>query len=148
MNPTAISANNSINATLPDPTTRGPVLAAALGLAMARDALLPSSPVEDESNYFNMNALPTVRQKLSTFNENIIVDINATLQWTRAFWMIRYSAAHPRNYIMADASTVNFFESLVGADTMISQEQRNLLDLNRLAVFSLSCDLAVVLNEE
>lgn len=148
MNPIFIPVNNIISARLPDVTSRGRVLAAAIGLALSRVQPLPSAPVEDHANYYNLNVLQTVKDQVSAINENIIIDINDTLQWARSFWTIRYHSAHPKAYIFAGVESKGFFESLVGGDTLVAPQQREMLDANRTVIFELAVDLCSVFKGE
>lgn len=141
MTPDYLCVKHIIDKHLPDVTTRSNVLAAAVGFALARCAPLPSSPVEDASNYFNITVSPVVRDRVGAVNEQLIIPVNDTLQWARALWQVRYASAHPaRNWVPSlDACT--FFESFGQADTFLSPQQRELLNGKREVIFLIANEL-------
>lgn len=142
MTPDYQCVKHIIDKHLPDVTTRSNVLAAAVGFALARCAALPSSAVEDANNYFNITVSPVVRDRVGAVNEQLIIPVNDTLQWARAFWQIRYATAHqPRNWVPVVGS-VNFFDSFTQADTFLSLEQVALLNGKRDAIFEIANELA------
>lgn len=147
MTPSFQNASHIINKHLPDVTTRGPVLAAAVGFAMSRLAQLPSAPVEDAGNFYNMTVSDAVRTRISTINEQIIINVNDALQWSRAFWNVRYATVHqPRVWIPADDSQC-FFNSFSQADQYLSRQQLELLNGKTAAIFDIANDLICTVGE-
>lgn len=148
MTPDYLCAKHIIEKHLPDVTTRSSTLAAAVGFALSRCAALPSSPVEDASNYYNLTVSPVVHDRVSAVNEQLIIPVTDTLHWARAFWHIRYATAHqPRNWIPA-LESVNFFDSFTLADIYLSREQFDLLNGKRDAIFAIANELVCIFQGE
>ena len=148
MTPDYQCAKHIIEKHLPDVTTRSSTLAAAVGFALARCAPLPSSQVDDAGNYYNISVSPVVRDRVGAVNEQLIIPVEHTLQWARAFWQIRYATAHlPKNWVPA-AESVNFFDSFTQADVFLSREQFDLLNGKRDAIFAIANELAYTFQGE
>lgn len=67
----------------------------ALGVAVSKLVPLPSSATDEITYQFDTVTVHTVFQYLSEFNENIVIDIDLAKETARAYWLMRYSAAHP-----------------------------------------------------
>jgi len=148
MNTSFLSLSARIQEALPDVTTRARVLAAAVGIALSREIALPSSVVEDPTNFYNMQNLAGVRDAVGNINENIVLDCKDALEWTRNLWLVRYYAAHPQPHAYYGGDTGTFFESYFNASTLISSDGRALLEANRVALAILSLEVTASMTAE
>lgn len=139
---------NIVDRRLPDVTSRSPVLAAAVGFALARLAPLPSSAVEDELNYYNLSVSSAMCDLLNGLNESVIVNCNDAKQWSRNFWQMRYWAAHLSMNWVPVGPGVGFFDSYNRADALLSADQFELLNKNRDVVFELANELVWAMRSE
>lgn len=148
MNADYVQLKQRIDHELPDVTSRSPVLAAAVGFAMARVATIPSSPVDDCTNYYNLSVASGLLAQLNALNEAVIVNCNDAAQWSRAFWQIRYQTAHLSIYWEPIPQCGGFFNSFTQADALLSVQQMELLNNNREKIFKLANDIVWTLNRE
>lgn len=146
MNVNYFSLNNQIAALLPDVTQRAKVLAAAVGVALSRAAPLPSSPVDEPANYYNLQVLSSIKDAVGSMNENLVLDTKDSLEWTRNLWLVRYTAAHPQAYVVMGVTSGNFLEALINADVLLSTDARGLLNLWGSQIFALSMEVQAALS--
>lgn len=146
MNVNYLNLNNQIAALCPDVLQRSKVVAAAIGVALSRSAPLPSSPVDEPGNYYNLQVLSSIKDAVGSINENLVIDCKDALEWTRNLWMIRYSAAHPQAYVTMGVTSGNFLEALVNADVLLSVDARGLLNLWGQQIFTLSMEVQAALS--
>ena len=148
MNPSFLSLNTRVQEALPDVTCRGLVLAAAVGISLSRNLPLPSSVVEDPTNYYNMQCLGSVKDSVGNINENLVLDCKGAMEWTRNLWLVRYYAAHPQPFTYYGGDNGSFFESFFNASTLISIEGRKLLEESRVALAIVSLEVSAALQAE
>lgn len=72
-------------------------LTASLALArvLANQLPLPSSPVDNIQQYYQVQCRIGVEGKLGTINELMLVDFKLVLEMVEKFFRLRYNMAHP-----------------------------------------------------
>lgn len=122
MKPHYLAFKDVVNRAQVDPTERARLIAASLGTVVAQSLPLPTSPVENPSSHYISTVLSLAGAKLGTHNEHLIFDYKAALEYTRIFWMLRYTAVHGGTpaFIGTDFC---FLSKLMGADLYISANE-------------------------
>ena len=120
------------------------VITAAIALAISNTLSLPTSELEDPTHHFNLQVQGAVKPIVSTWNENVVMDAKECVEMVRAFWTIRYYAAHPSSRpIFSD--NVSFWDSLFSVKTFISPTINVMLNANVGSIIDLSRSAAVVM---
>lgn len=140
-----LAFNKNADSLIKDMTQRGKIIAASVALGMSNAAAMPTSPVTNPSSFFTLQVLPTMRNMVSDWNENLVFDARLCLEYIRSFWMIRYVSAHPsvRPVYAIDCS---FFETLTGASTYVSPDNWKFLEENKAAILMLSMNVGAEVN--
>lgn len=147
MNPTFSAFNKRINDQVTDIYARPHVVAATVALAISRLLPIPSAPVEDYSNFYTTQALPTARTLVDQFNSGVIIDCKQVLELTRQFWNLRYNAAHP--LILGFATTkYGFFDTIIGVGLFVSEEAHCMLNEHKDKILLLAGEVANVFATE
>jgi len=127
MNSIYIPFSKRADLVVTDATQKARILTSAIALAIANNGQMPSSEVEDATNFFVTNVLASVRSIASCWNENMVFDYRACTELARAFWMIRYNAAYPARIPFYSMHTC-FFNAITGVERYMSQEQQDFLE--------------------
>lgn len=144
MKPIYFNFSKAADTAITDSTKRTKILAVALAVAASNLASLPTSQVDSPSNHFNMQVLSQVREAVAEFNENIVFDCKATLDYVRIFWMLRYTAAHPLTRPIYSLN-FNFFESVMGVGTFVSPELQCFVNEHKDQILYLSTIAAEII---
>lgn len=129
--------NQAANRVVTDAFNRTRILSAAIGAAAAALGMLPTAAVDSPAEYFQTSVLPALSNQLSVLNEKLVFDIHQTVEFTRMFWRLRYSAAHPGlRPLFGEDST--FVENLVGATFSLPEESRKFLNEHQRAILSMA----------
>jgi len=120
-----------------EPLHRGRVIAAAIALAISTSQALPSSEVGHPSDYFTNHVMPAAMETISCFNESMVFDTHAALDYVRQLWQLRYWSAFQQSQAVKIING-DFFGSFTGVNTVISDNFRVFLNENADVVASLS----------
>ncbi|EKD22682.1 MAG: hypothetical protein ACD_84C00012G0003 [uncultured bacterium] len=120
-----------------DPTQTAKIHAAALAFAIANMVHIPTSMVENPASHFNLQLLPGINQTVSEWNEEIVFDARECIEQARAFWLIRYTAAHPNSRVIYSFDH-SFFETMIGVNMFVSSDFAKFLDTYKAPVLSLA----------
>lgn len=120
-----------------DPLHRGRVVAAAVATAVAMSQPLPSSYTGAAGEYFINNVMPAAMRILSDFNENLVFDTHAALQYTRHLWQVRYWSAFQQFQSITLVGD-DFFNTFTGVSVVIPKNMHELFDSNAKVIVSLS----------
>lgn len=112
---------------------RAQIIAAAIGQAIACRMPIPSAPVTSSQEYFDSNIMSEAMNLISSFNEQAVLNVTLSLDYTRKFWLMRYdiSAKCPRR-TRADNS---FFSAFFGVNDYFSGQEQEFLDKNFTTIF-------------
>lgn len=95
----------------------------ALGLAAARLTPLPTSEVVNSVAHYATIAKPLVNQMASSFNEQMVVDMNLVEEVARAQWLIRYAHAYPSLFIaLSPCTDAHFATKLAGVSHLVNAD--------------------------
>lgn len=118
------------------PELRNKIMAAGIACAVAARLPLPSGEVADVSEFWNYQACGLANDPLSDILEGVVFDLNTAIDFTRTFWMLRYSAAYPRKQFMyADNSPYGFFDTLAGVSLHVGEEAHTFVNQHKLDIF-------------
>lgn len=119
------------------PEHRNGIIVAAMAVALSNATPLPSSPVENPSNYFSLQVLPGVKNIVAPINECVVMDCQAIIDQVRNHWLLRYNAAHPAQ-CQAYPGEGSFFESLQNVFTYFSCEQVSFFNAHKAVILELA----------
>lgn len=100
----------------------GRALEISLSKAIADSVVMPSSPVDSPTMYYNSAAHAEVSNLLSAINDSIVFDLKLVMETARKFWMIRYSCLFPADTLYTadpERALIDFFGfgTVVDVDT-------------------------------
>jgi hypothetical protein len=120
------------------------ILAAAIAVALATSACIPSTEVDSPEAHYTAQIEPALKDAMCYFNEGLVFDYAACQAYTRQFWSVRYKAAHPMSRPLF-AVQLGFFETLLGVDTFIEAELLTFLNTNAACIFRLATEASAAL---
>lgn len=137
----------AVVASIPD---RSRIVSAALAIAVAYSpaAAIPSAPVTDPANYYQMSVQMAVERLVYAMNEGCIFDPKATMDLVRALWLVRYSTVHPHLMAGLYAQQHGFFDSLICASLFVSEETHCFLNEFKQQIFGLVAEANKIVAEE
>lgn len=120
-----------------DPSVRGKIIGAAVGIAIANKLNLPSLALEVEpSNYFLTQVALGANHYIADFNEQVVFDTRYCRDAMRAFWLLRYSAAYPGLQYNVEAS-MGFVDSWAGATLWLADDMHCFVNEHKNEIFNL-----------
>lgn len=129
--------SRAVDRTVTDASTRGRIIAIAVGIAIASKISLPSLSLEVEpSNYFNAQMAMGANEYIGKFNEEVVFDTRYCREAVRAFWLLRYSAAYPGAQFHVPP-TLGFVDSVVGATLYLAPDMHCFCNENKEAIFAI-----------
>jgi hypothetical protein len=138
--------NEILNSTVNNAADRGDVLTTAVALANSRLVPIPSAPVASPANYYNLQVLETVTNRIAELNEKLLFDIRSALNECRQFWMLRYDAAHPS--VLPCVSTIGFVDTIVGAGIHLDRDLVCFANEHKEAILRIASELCLALGEK
>jgi hypothetical protein len=143
MMPKYAAFNAAADRVIADQLLKTRIIAAAVAMAVAGQADMPSAAVDNPSMHFNSVVLSAATRELSELNENLIFDAKLAIEYARTLWMVRYNAAHPpaRPVYTTNCTT---FEAVAGVGFCVSQDVYEFCNANKVAILTLSalaCEL-------
>lgn len=115
----------------PDNTVAKKAASIALGVAVSRLLPVPSSQVESAEEHYSANVIAGASDMVSTFNEEIVVDIDLALETARGFWLIRYFNAYPQqDYLVTAGGEACFLLKLSGSVRYLNADTGAFCDAN------------------
>jgi len=135
------------NLVITDPLNRLAIMTSALALALSNIQHLPTTQVEDPSNYFKINVVPGLNAIVSEWNESMVLDPKAVIDQARTFWLVRYTAAFPLSRLMY-AAKGDFFSTVFGVYGVVSPALQEFLDGScKLAILTLANEAVAILHQ-
>lgn len=138
--------NASCNKAIPDALVRPRIVAAAVALAVATQASLPTSAVDNVTLHFSTQVMQPMHSEVSRLNEELIFDARQACDYTRMFWMVRYNAAHPVIRAAFD-SGFSFFDNLNGVAFAASPEAVEFFNKYKNDILALGAEVTSLLCE-
>lgn len=142
MNASYMYLNDIIHKTVQAPGDQGRIVAMAVAMSAAAYAPLPSSAVEDISEFYEQQVRAQVVQRISALNEGVVFAANLALEFTMQFWKQRYYAAHPQCLVESNLS--------LSLDSLLNKDRVETFDFNTImsgGLFVLSLDTVRFLNK-
>jgi hypothetical protein len=112
------------------------VIAAGVAMAVARALALPTACTDAPGQYYNYNNLQIAKELIGAFNEECVFDVKECLDEVREFWMLRYTAAHPADVPVYDAS-IGFYDNVLGCARFVDQESRCFNNQYKTQIFAI-----------
>ena len=132
--------------TIIDAGSRSKIIAMAVAVALSNANHIPSSEVGNVNEYFNTQVLPKIRMMIGEFNENVVFDAAGAVEYTKTFWMLRYTAAHPVSSPIYNYDC-SFFEAMMGVGTFVSSDTNVFCEKFKVAILALSTSAAIIFAE-
>lgn len=129
------------------PKDRACAVALSVAVALAASATIPSSQVDEPARFYEQNVAPELERLAAAFNENVVFDLELTLQMARAQWLIRYTAAHPFSIPAYVAGDCGFYEALFGVHLREARNHRDFLNANPAPVLRLAKEALTLIEE-
>lgn len=108
----------------------------ATAKAIAARLMVPSSPVEDITNYYDISFQIEVTALVSRINEVFITDVDTVLDYARRFYFVRYFCVNPKgNVFCVNPETVvqDFFGLTIAVDARaIEAMKQNPVELTKI----------------
>lgn len=122
---------NFIREKLPQTEQHKRLTSLAVGVSIAKILSLPSAGLEDAGYQYDTVVRHSALQLATTFNEQIVIDLELTIEVARAFWLMRYHTAHPILSMATIPSTeASFAEKWMQLPLFLSPEIKQTLDQN------------------
>jgi hypothetical protein len=112
------------------------ILAIAAGMAAAWAVSIPSAPVENLQQYYNLSTLPLVQTLIEETNENLVMDFEEGLEAALMFWRLRYIAAHP-NAPLDRETPYGFFDTVLGVNLYVDKDTHSFVNEYKREIFEL-----------
>lgn len=125
---------------------RNRVLAIAAGMAASRSLSIPSAPVENVQQYYNLQILPAAQSLVEETNENLVMEYEEAMDYTLTFWRLRYIAAHP-NVRLDMPSAYGFFDTVLGVNLYVDQDTHQFVNTYKKEIFQLRDALVEVYDQ-
>jgi hypothetical protein len=123
---------NSIN----NARDRSRVLAVAAGMAAAWAVSIPSAPVENLQQYYNLSTMPIIQTLIEETNENLVMEFEEAMEYALMFWRLRYIAAHP-NATLDRATPYGFFDTILGVNLYVDKDSHTFVNQYMCEIFQL-----------
>jgi hypothetical protein len=156
-----ISFNDQINRVVKTPVDQGRIVAMAVALAVSAKAMLPSSAVENTSDYFAANVSDFAKQTISELGEGVTFSSKTALEYVGQFWKMRYNAAHPAvtlesalRYQLASLalsgkeSPYDFSMMWAGGEAAVSRDAAAFLEKFKIEILTLASSVYPLLEKE
>lgn len=118
---------------LTDPYAQKRLRSVALGIAVGRQLPMASSAIAESEvkRHFNDNINTLATEKISVFNEQLVIDFEEALQVARAIWIVRYRNLFPSKYIPLLPGDDDIFVKLSEASAFFSPELHAFMNQNK-----------------
>jgi hypothetical protein len=110
--------------------------------SVSRNLPLPTTLEGDYQGYFTTHFFDTVREKLAVINEDMVFNIRVTLEYVKAFYMVRLSAAYPGNMLFIGDKN-SFFDSASKVDQLFTQTNIDILNKYKRAIMDIATQLSI-----
>lgn len=122
---------NNYSSYFGDARNQKTALSIALGISFAQKAPVPTASLEEVETYYNEFIRIPAGNKAAEFNESVLVDIDLVTKFTRAFWMMRYFSAYPRNRLpLSTDESGDFMGKYFGFSEYFSETELEFLNKN------------------
>lgn len=121
------------------------VIAAAVAKAISDSIQIPTSAVDNFTEYFTAQIEGVAKEAIGKVNEVNLIDTRLTLEYVRNLTNIRYRLVYPQDKIFAAQSCA--FATFFGVGTLISKEFDEIIDKNVLELVRLYNGFTIVLKE-
>jgi hypothetical protein len=138
-----IRLNQKINQVVKAPGDQGKIVAMAVAFAVSALSALPSSPVDDLSQFYNLQVQQPAIVKISQIGEGVIFASKTALEYLSVFWKQRYYSAHP-------AVTMEAVHFPLAMNACVKEEARQAFDFATImsgGLVTMSIETAKFLNK-
>lgn len=128
---------NRLAQSLPcDIGVRSKVIACGVALALAYKLPLPTGPVVDPDNFFNMQVSSLMNDPFSEINESVVFDLKTAVEYCRVFWLLRNAAAHTGSqFPFAENSPYGFFDTILGAGVYVGDAMHTFVNEQKVGIY-------------
>lgn len=128
---------NRLGQSLPcDISLRSKVIACGVALALAYKLPLPTGPVVDADNFYNMQVSTLVNDPFSEINESVVLDLRAAVEYCRVFWLQRNAAAHGGpQFAFAENSPYGFVDTVAAAGVYMGDTMHEFVNEQKIGIY-------------
>lgn len=125
------------------------VMAMAAAKAISNELALPSSQVENPTEFYLNTVYSHAREIICCLNELIVIDVNRVQELIKTFWLVRYNIVFPRkklfvtNAIVSESHFFGFSSQLSPADAIIIQVNTPALVALNNGFCQMICEMSV-----
>ncbi len=131
-----------------DPGIFSKTVSMALGVALARNAPMPTEAPEFPRRFYSEQVQISVERAAAEFNENIVIDMDLAAQVARSYWLVRCGLCHPAPFIdMPEAQTPgDFVVGLSNAGFTLDANTYTFMNANREMLYVMVNRITAVMN--
>lgn len=107
------------------------VIAGAYAAHLSRELTLPTAEVASASAHYEEFVAPFVAERVNAVNEQLMLSVSDCLEYTRALWMARYTAAFPKVFVYTTGCQYDFFCEYFSIGLFIAPEAYQFLSKYR-----------------
>lgn len=122
-NLTYLDLQTFIRSKIPDAVVAKKATSIALGIVISRMLPIPSTESDSGESHYSFSVAASAAEIVSTFNENVLVDVNLVLDTARGHWMMRYANTYPNlNASLSSIGRHDFLMKLTGGARYINED--------------------------
>lgn len=114
------------------------VIAAAYAAHLSRELVLPSAEVASMDAHYEEFVAPLVAERINTVNESLMLSVSHCMEYTKALWLARYTAAYPKVFVYTTGCQYDFFCEYFGIGLFVSPDSYAFLTKYREKIFFLA----------
>jgi hypothetical protein len=145
-----IELNTFLKGRVADSSQYSRAVAIALGVALGRNAPMPSSMPVLARMFYAENLQAGVERACADFNENILVDLDLAANTARSIWLVRAGLCHPSPMIdVPEAGTPgDALVALSGAGFTLSRDVYDYIAANQEVIFVMANRITAALSPQ
>jgi len=128
MNVQYLSLSNKLATCGVAPIDQPCVAAYAVAQAIAYFLPMPTSCVDDPTNYYRMNLALDAKAKVSCFNECVGLNAQECLDAVQKLWMLRYNTLYPFSFSQFMPAQYGYFDTIMGVGLVIDEETHSFVN--------------------
>lgn len=122
------------------------LVAMAIARAIVFKLPMPAAKLDSPADGYTEQALPYIRAKISLLSDMFAMDASRTLELARKFWMMRYGATYPSEFVFALAGTPTI-SYMLGFGEVFSDIEITTIKENMQVLAVLTNNFVKVLND-
>lgn len=145
-----INIKKVIDNSIPELSINKKILSASVGMAIGRLNQLPSSEVTSINEHYYTIVRSITENKAYYFNEQIVIDLQYTLDIAKSYYITRYNTTYPKFEVplLCSGTKYDIYSILSGVDQYVSESDYDLFNSNSKVIITLINLCINVLNKK